>query len=70
MNINTTSQPGLVQSGSPLPHPAPAGRVIGTPHPFTTLMHNVHGPLTHTVPNDMRTQANSLNAHAVANRTP
>jgi hypothetical protein len=70
MNINTVSQPGLVQSGSPLPRPAPAGHTAGAPHPFTTLLQAAHGPLTHTVPNAMRTQASSLNAHAVANRMP
>ncbi len=70
MNINTISQPGLVPATTPTQPPANAARATVAPHPFTTLMRNVHGPLTHTVPNAMRTQANSLNAHAFANRSP
>jgi hypothetical protein len=69
MNINTTSQPGLVrQPVSPFPNHA--GRTIGTPHPFSTLLRNAHGPVSLTINSHMNTQANSLNAHAFANRAP
>jgi hypothetical protein len=70
MNINTTSQPGLTQASTPVQHPATTGRTIGTPHPFSTLLRNVHGPLNHSVNSHMQTQVNSLNAHAFANRAP
>jgi hypothetical protein len=70
MNINTVSQPGLVPTTIPTQQQPVAGRTTVAPHPFSTLLHNVHGPLTHNVPNAMRSEANSLNAHAFANRAP
>jgi hypothetical protein len=69
MNINTTSQPGLTQRPTS-PYPNHTGRTIGTPHSFSTLLRNVHGPLNRSVNSHMDTQANSLNAHAFANRAP
>lgn len=69
MNINTISQPGLPQHPtSPFPHHT--GRTLGTPHPFSTLLRNLHGPVSHTINSHTNAQANSLNAHAFANRAP
>lgn len=70
MNINTISQPGLVPTTMPAQQQPVAGHTTAAPHPFTTLMRTMHGPLTHNVPNTMRSEANSLNAHAFANRAP
>jgi hypothetical protein len=69
MNINTASHPGLVQQPTS-PFPNQTGRTIGTPHPFSTLLRNVHGPLNHAIGSHLNAQASNLNAHAVANRAP